>query len=163
MGVEVDHLDRIGALVDFGAHGFTNLRVRLACSETQQAGLLACFHARRRGPTVAPSDPPRERSQSCCQVCILVCVGGELTSSTRYCLSRLATVSLSHTTSSGSIKLVIRFLHLTRKTKTKKQNEGLPTDNLNLYFKLTPLLSSLVSSYKEPKLLPNGGRLALKS
>ena len=40
------------------------------------------------------------------------------------------------------------------------QNEGLPTGNFNFHFKLTPLFSSLVSSYKEPKFLPNGGRLA---
>jgi len=33
---------------------------------------------------------------------------------------RLATVSPSHTTPSGSVKPVMRLLHLTRKTKTKK-------------------------------------------
>jgi hypothetical protein len=32
--------------------------------------------------------------------------------------------------------------------------------NLDLQFKLTPLSSSLISSYKDPKFLPKGGRLA---
>ena len=52
-------LTAVGALVDFGARGFTKLRVRPACSETQQAGLLVCFHPRCGGPiqlAVAPSD-----------------------------------------------------------------------------------------------------------
>ena len=40
------------------------------------------------------------------------------------------------------------------------QTEGLPTGNLNLQYKLTPLFSTLISSYKDPKFLPNGGRLA---
>ena len=37
--------------------------------------------------------------------------------------------------------------------------EGIPTGNLNLQYKLTPLFSSLISSYKNRKFLPNGGRL----
>jgi hypothetical protein len=40
---------------------------------------------------------------------------------------------------------------------------GLPLlrqGNLDLQFKLTPLFSSLMSSYKDPKFLPKGGRLA---
>lgn len=32
--------------------------------------------------------------------------------------------------------------------------------NLTLQFKLTPLFSTLISSYKDPKFLPNGGRIA---
>ena len=37
-------LTAIGALVDFGGRGFTKLRVRLGCSQSQQVGLLAWYH-----------------------------------------------------------------------------------------------------------------------
>ena len=40
------------------------------------------------------------------------------------------------------------------------KTDELPKVNLNLQFKLTPLFSSLISSYKDSKFLPNGGRLA---
>jgi len=45
-------------------------------------------------------------------------------------------------------------------TKFAMQTNGLPKGNLDLQFKLTPLFSSLISAYKDPKFLPNGGRLA---
>lgn len=38
--------------------------------------------------------------------------------------------------------------------------EGMATGNLDLQYKLTPLFSALISSYTDPKFLPNGGRLA---
>jgi len=40
------------------------------------------------------------------------------------------------------------------------RTDVLPTGNLNLQYKLTPLFSTLISSYKDPKFLPKGGRLA---
>jgi hypothetical protein len=40
------------------------------------------------------------------------------------------------------------------------QTMRLATSNLNLQYKLTPLFSTLISSYKNPKFLPNGGRIA---
>ena len=41
------------------------------------------------------------------------------------------------------------------------QTAGMLTGNFNLQYKLTPLFSTLISSYKDPKFLPNGGRLAI--
>ena len=39
------------------------------------------------------------------------------------------------------------------------RTDGMPTGNLSLQYKLTTLFSSLVSSYKNSKFLPNGGQL----
>ena len=37
---------------------------------------------------------------------------------------------------------------------------GTPAEGLNLQYRLTPLFSTLISAYTDPKFLPNGGRLA---
>lgn len=71
---------------------------------------------------------------------------------TGYCLTVSYRIFGIHKSSMEAIDKGRKYLPL--------QTAGMLIGNFNLQYKLTPLFSTLISSYKDPKFLPNGGQLA---